>query len=338
MGKTHDPLSGQGAVAVADPRVGRIGPLSRVAAIHEQPATRVREAVLEVAAIGGGVDHGVVCALRHEDRRVDGALLQHVRQLPGQQERFRNSVHRHRLIAGVVVLGVPVQPVEDVAQPDRLANQPGAPEREGGRENEGSAHRVVGEKSVYGEQSSKREAADEDVVYVFFQRLEPEAGSRQPVAASHVEQVSRPRAVARQQHHADQEAARRERIGQVTHGQGHVGQPVQKQYAPSRAAARRRRASIGGRALEGSRSGELHLLPVRVHVHLVAFEPFARLPDIVFEIAITAGIERQPLAGGLKPRAIGFRARGRRFGGERLADHNETNRGQGAHRRCYHSH
>ena len=127
-----------------------------------------------------------------------------------------------------------------MAQPDRLADQPGALKRESRRENEGSPHRGIGKQSVYGEQPSKRKAADEDLVDVLFQCLQSEPGRRQPVAASHVEQVSRPRAVARQQHHPDQKAARRECIGQVTHRQGHVGQPVQKENAPVRATTRRR--------------------------------------------------------------------------------------------------
>ena len=121
-----------------------------------------------------------------------------------------------------------------MAQPDRLANQPGALERESGREQEGRPHRGVFKRRVHGQQPTEGEAADKDLVDVAFQRVEPEPHRAEPVPAGHVEQVSRPRAVPRQQHRPDHEAARRERIGQVAHRERHVGQPVQKENSPAR--------------------------------------------------------------------------------------------------------
>ena len=50
--------------------------------------------------------------------------------------------------------------------------------------------------------------------------------------------------------------------------------------------ARRRWATGDRHPLEGRRRGEFHACAVRVHVHLVAFEPLARLPHVVAEVAI----------------------------------------------------
>ena len=59
----------------------------------------------------------------------------------------------------------------------------------------------------------------------------------------------------------------------------------------------------------------------------MAFESFARLPHVVAEVAIAAGIEGQPLPGGLKPRVGGgVRAVRRRIGSERVASDEESER------------
>ena len=223
-----------------------------------------------------------------------------------------------------------------MAQPHRLADQPGALEGERGREHEGAVYGVVFEQGMDGEQSAERESSDEDRARVLFERSHPEPGRGQPVAARDREEVSRPRAVSGQEHRPDQEAARRERPGQVAHRERHVGQSVQKQDAPARPGALR--AAIGGRELEGRCGGELRSLPARVHVHLVALEPVARPPEIVVEIAITAGIERQALPGGPKPRIAGVGGRGQRIGREGPSDGHERNRGQQDGRNGSHSH
>ena len=143
-----------------------------------------------------------------------------------------------------------------------------------------------------GEQPAQGKASDEDLVDVLFQCLEAEPCGGQPVLARHVEQISRSRAVSRQKHRPNQEAALCERIGQIAHRERHVGQAVQEENPPGGALVRRRWASLGGRPLEGHRGGEFQTCAVRVHVHLVAFKPFPRLPHVVVEIAIAAGIER----------------------------------------------
>ena len=89
-----------------------------------------------------------------------------------------------------------------------------------------------------------------------FQWLEAEPRCGQPVFARHVEQISRSRTVSRQKHRPNQEAALCERIGQVAHRERHVGHAVQEENTPDGALVRRRCASLGGRPLEGHRSGE----------------------------------------------------------------------------------
>ena len=209
-----------------------------------------------------------------------------------------------------------------------LADQPSVLEGERGREHEGAAYGGVVKQGMDGEQSAERESSDEDRIGILLERLHPEPGRGQPVAARGREQVSRPRAVSGQEHHPNQKAARRERPGQVAHGERHVGQPVQKDDTPARAGAPRRCAAIRGRELEGCRGGQLPPLPARVHVHLVALEPVARLPEIVVEIAKAAGIERQTLPGRPKPRITGVRAPGQRIGRERLPQNHEPGSGQ----------
>ena len=181
--------------------------------------------------------------------------------------------------------------------------------------------------------STEGDAADEDLVDVAFQRLEAEARSGEPVRARHLEQISRARTVSRQQHRADHEAARRERIGQIAHRQRHVGQSVQEENATARALAHRRRATRAGRAFKGRRSRELQIRVLWVPVHLVAFEPGARLQHVVVEIAITAGIEGQTLTGGLKAWVGGVRTPRRRIGRKQRTRDNESERDQHA-RRC----
>ena len=85
-------------------------------------------------------------------------------ELPGEEERLGGRVHRHRLVARIVVGRVPVQPVEDMAKPHRLADQPGLLERERGREQgrPPSPRRHQAPRASRATRS-KREAADEDL-------------------------------------------------------------------------------------------------------------------------------------------------------------------------------
>ena len=152
---------------------------------------------------------------------------------------------------------------------------------------------------MHGEQPAQGKASDEDLTDILLQCLEAEPCCGQPVLARHVEQISRSRAVSRQKHRSNQEAALCERIGQVAHRERHVGQAVQEESPPGGALVRRRWAKSRRAARsKGNRSREFQTCAVRVHVHLVAFEPFPRLPHVVVEIAITVGIERQTLPEG----------------------------------------
>ena len=113
--------------------------------------------------------------------------------------------------------------------------------------------------------------------------------------ARRMEEIAHPCAVSRQQHRPQQKAARRERIGQIAHLKRHVGQTVQEQDAPLRAAPLRERPSSAAHTLERHHGGKFHPRPRRLHVHLMAYERFAGLSDIVIVVAVPGGIKRQAL-------------------------------------------